>query len=147
MMPRTDISSQTVEFDTEEELKQYFSKFASKMTKGNVIALFGDLGAGKTTIAREIIQTLCGRETNVPSPTFNLLQTYELPDFTIYHFDLYRLESESEVFELGIEEAFAEHVSIIEWPEIFDRFLPNDTIKIRLSIAESGGRVCKITSI
>lgn len=136
--------SQELRFDNEETLKAYFRKFATTLKKGNIVALFGTLGAGKTTIAREMITTICGPNTNVTSPTFNLLQTYEAPDFIIYHFDLYRLKHASEVFELGIEDAFAEHVSIIEWPEIFSQYLPTDTIKIIITIAENEQRICNI---
>ena len=75
----------------------------------------------------------------VPSPTFTLLQTYDTPDFPIYHFDLYRLERPQDVYELGIEDAFAEGVSLIEWPNKMGHLLPLKkvlTIKIDLQNEE-----------
>lgn len=133
-----------IEFDSEGSLKDYFRQFATKLKKGDVVALHGTLGAGKTTIAREIIKSLCGLDTIVQSPTFNLLQIYDNNNPAIYHFDLYRLEDENEAFELGIEEALAHNISIIEWPELFQRFLPSNAINIYLTIVSSNKRICKI---
>lgn len=133
-----------IEFDSEDNLKDYFRQFAVKLQKGDVVALHGTLGAGKTTIAREIIQALCGIDTIVQSPTFNILQVYDNTNPAIYHFDLYRLENENEAFELGIEEALAHHISIIEWPELFQRFLPSNSINIYLTVGADNKRCCKI---
>src|SRR5882672_4489738 len=80
---------------------------------GDVIALRGNLGAGKTTFARAFIRARgCAEE--VPSPTFTLAQIYELASAAIWHFDLYRLESPEDAWELGIEEAFSDGISLIE---------------------------------
>lgn len=137
--PKTEIV-----FATESDMKAYFKEFAKRLGKSDVVALYGTLGAGKTTIARAIIQSLCGAGTIVQSPTFNILQVYDTSDFAIYHFDLYRLEDENEAFELGIDEALAHHLSIIEWPELFERLLPPHSIKIHLSINADNSRSCKI---
>lgn len=137
-------TNKVIEFSSEVDMKAHFRELAATLKKGDVVALYGTLGAGKTTIAREMIQTICGTDTIVQSPTFNLLQVYDTPDFAIYHFDLYRLEDESEAFELGIDEALAHHVSIIEWPELFERFLPKNAIKIHVSITENNTRSCNI---
>ncbi len=109
---------------------------AGKCRVGDILALEGDLGAGKTTFARAFIHALGGGEEEVPSPTFTLLQIYELPRATVYHFDLFRLENPEEAVELGMEDAFAEGISLIEWP---DRLggrpggaLPGDRLEVRL---------------
>lgn len=98
----------------------------------DVILLKGELGAGKSTFARALIQALCGAHTEVPSPTFTLLQTYETPKFVLWHFDLYRLNHPEEIYELGIEEAYAAGVSLIEWPERLGSFLPHEYLEIEL---------------
>ena len=88
-----------------------------------VTVLTGYLGAGKTTLARGLIRHMTGPETEAPSPTFTLVQTYETPAFPIWHFDLYRLEHPGEARELGMEEA-VDGLALIEWPERLGRDLP-----------------------
>ena len=114
----------------------------AKITKiGDVWALNGTLGVGKTVFARAFIQAL-SNATEVPSPTFTLLQTYATPEFDIYHYDLYRLEKPADVFELDVEEAFYSGVSLVEWPEKMGRFLPRDVWVVNF---ESEGDLRKIT--
>ncbi len=99
---------------------------------GDVIALDGELGVGKTTFARAIIHALGGAGEEVPSPTFTLLQAYELPTITVCHFDLYRLDGPEGLAELGLEDAFADAVSLIEWPDRLGSLLPDDHLHITL---------------
>ncbi len=108
-------------------------KIASLLQPYDVILLKGDLGTGKSTFARAFIKTFCGEEREVPSPTFTLVQTYEAPTFTLWHFDLYRLQHPEEVYELGIEEAYSNGVSLIEWPERLGPFLPKDYLEIEFT--------------
>lgn len=111
--------------ESEEQTAELARKLA-KITKiGDVWALNGTLGMGKTVFARAFIQELSDA-TEVPSPTFTLLQTYATPEFDIYHYDLYRLEKPTDVFELDVEEAFYSGVSLVEWPEKMGGFLPRD---------------------
>lgn len=104
---------------------------------GDVIALVGDLGAGKTTLARGLIRHLTGPETEAPSPTFTLVQTYQGPAFPIWHFDLYRLENPGEARELGMEEA-VDGLTLIEWPERLGRYLPAARLEVQLSFGAQG---------
>lgn len=105
---------------------------APLLQAGDVIALAGELGAGKTRLARALIGALAGAAEEVPSPTFTLVQSYDTPRGTLWHFDLYRLTRPEEAYELGIEEAFADGIAVIEWPERLGRLLPADRLEIAL---------------
>lgn len=109
-------------------------RIARLVQAGDVIALWGDLGAGKTVFARGFLRAL-GVEEEVPSPTFTLLQTYSTAPATVYHFDLYRLESPEEIWELGIEDAFAGGISVIEWPDRIADILPADRLDVIFDLA------------
>jgi tRNA threonylcarbamoyladenosine biosynthesis protein TsaE len=98
----------------------------------DVVALRGGLGAGKTSFARLFIAARAGRPLEVPSPTFTLVQSYDLPGGTIWHFDLFRLKLADEAWELGIEQAFADGISLIEWPERLGALLPEDRLDLTL---------------
>ena len=111
---------------------------------GDVVALSGDLGAGKTTLVRGLVQAALGPETEVPSPTFTLVQTYQLGAVDLWHFDLYRLEAPDDVFELGIEEAFLDSISMIEWPDRMGPYLPHDLLELTLR-EDGGGRTASLS--
>lgn len=108
-------------------------RLAALLRLGDVVALRGDLGSGKTTFARALICALGSGDEEVPSPTFTLAQMYEARDFDIWHFDLYRLEKPEDAFELGIEDALADAACLIEWPERLGRYLPVDRLDVRLT--------------
>lgn len=107
---------------------------AKRVSVGDVIALYGTLGVGKTAFCRGFIRSLTNESEDVPSPTFTLLQTYETALFPVYHFDMYRLKTPDEAYEIGIEDAFAEGVSLIEWPEKVGSLLPRKHITVRIDI-------------
>jgi tRNA threonylcarbamoyladenosine biosynthesis protein TsaE len=105
------------------------ARIAALARPGDVIALTGELGAGKTSFARAFIRARGGRD-EVPSPTFTLVQVYELADATVWHFDGYRLRAPEEAWELGIEDAFSDGVSLVEWPERFGSLIPPRRLEI-----------------
>jgi tRNA threonylcarbamoyladenosine biosynthesis protein TsaE len=108
------------------------ARIAALARPGDVIALRGELGAGKTSFARGFIRARGGRE-EVPSPTFTLVQVYELADAAVWHIDGYRLRDPEEAWELGIEDAFSVGISLVEWPERFGSLLPSRRLEIALS--------------
>ena len=107
---------------------------AARAVQRDVIALRGDLGLGKTTFARAFIQNRPGGDAvaEVPSPTFTLVQVYDLPDAPVWHFDLYRLTNAEDAWELGIEEAFGTGITLIEWPDRLGNLLPAERLDIEL---------------
>jgi len=114
---------------------------AAHLRQTDILALEGTLGMGKTALARGLIRRLCGNETVVASPTFTLIQVYDRPDFPIWHCDLYRVETVADAFEIGLDEAFANAVTLIEWPERLGSRLPGRCLHIRfLSEAADGSR-------
>lgn len=127
-------------FENETQLEDFAKEFSNSLKNQDVIAIYGNLGVGKTTFCRALIRGLISNDLEVISPTFNLLQTYQAKDFEIFHFDLYRLKYAEEIFELGIEDAFINGVSLIEWPEIIEDFLPKNTIRLRISSLDNGSR-------
>ncbi len=108
------------------------TSLAALARAGDVLALAGDLGTGKTAFARAFVRALTDAEEEVPSPTFTLVQTYDAADFIIWHFDLYRLERPEDALELGIEDAFADGVALIEWPDRLGRLLPPERLDVTL---------------
>ena len=112
-------------------------RFATAARPGDVIALAGGLGVGKTSFARAFLRARSGDASlDVPSPTFTLVQTYELPGGAVWHLDLYRLKRPEEVWELGVEEAFGDAILLIEWPENMGDILPAEHLEIRLALGE-----------
>jgi hypothetical protein len=115
---------------------------AGGLKAGDAVALWGDLGAGKTTLARAILRAL-GVADDVPSPTFTLVQSYETSP-RVAHFDLYRLKSAREMEELGFEDALMDGAVLVEWPERAPEALPPEALHVRLK-QENGTRTARLT--
>ncbi|MEL0106750.1 MAG: tRNA (adenosine(37)-N6)-threonylcarbamoyltransferase complex ATPase subunit type 1 TsaE [Rhodospirillaceae bacterium] len=128
-----------LELNDEQATLELAATLARQSVARDIIALTGELGAGKTTFARGFIGAKRNQPEDVPSPTFTLVQLYETDRETIYHFDLYRLNAPEEAYELDIEDAFASGISLIEWPEKLGALLPRDSLGVRLEFSENPG--------
>ena len=140
---RTDIASAGA-------MEEFGAGLVPFVGRGSVIALRGELGAGKSTLARGLISAALAAAgfppEEVPSPTYTLVQQYPFPsdddpERAIWHFDLWRLEDPSEIHELGLDEALGRHVSVIEWPERIAGLLPGHALIVDIGIdADDPGR-------
>ncbi len=124
----------------EDATRRFGQSLGALLQGGDVVCLTGPLGAGKTSLARAMIAAAVGAQ-DVPSPTFPLVETYEGPDFTIWHYDLYRLEQAEDVWELGLEEALDGGAVLIEWPEKIEAVLPDEVLVAALAAEGEGRRV------
>lgn len=120
-----------------EETRRWAAEFAKSLRAPVTVALHGDLGVGKSEIARTIIKTLRGADTVVPSPTFTIVQNYD----GISHFDLYRVSDSSELTEIGLMHAVQNDITLIEWPDIAADMLPGDIIDVFISEHGDGRKI------
>lgn len=129
-----------------QQTKSLAKDLAKTAKAGDCYCLIGDLGAGKTEFARSFIQELCG-DVKVSSPTYNIVLSYESKHqtpFTIHHFDLYRIKHESELEEIGLDDALKNGICLIEWPQIAANYLPKKRVDINLQIADENLRRIEI---
>jgi tRNA threonylcarbamoyladenosine biosynthesis protein TsaE len=109
-------------------------RLAQRAERGDVIGLAGELGSGKTTLARAFIRALGRGDEEVPSPTFTLVEVYGFRGHPpVWHFDLYRLTAPEQAYELGIEDAWSEGISLVEWPERLGPLLPAEHLLVQLA--------------
>jgi tRNA threonylcarbamoyladenosine biosynthesis protein TsaE len=121
------------------------ARIAAALAPGDVVALSGELGAGKTALARAILRGR-GVGGHVPSPTFTLVQAYETPGLTLHHFDFYRIERASELSELGLEDAVEGGAVLVEWPERgMPAYLTADALLIGLELTGETIREARIS--
>ena len=127
-----------------EETKKLAIELAKKTKKGSVLALYGDLGSGKTTFTRFFVEAL-GLKNRVQSPTFVVARKYGY----VNHVDLYRLTSEEEARDIGIEEMLVDKnmITLIEWPEIINNLLPKETVKIYFEYVDENTRKITIENL
>lgn len=117
------------------------ASLARALRRGEAVCLSGPLGAGKSVLARGLIRALAPNEDDVPSPSFTLAQFYPGRPFPIAHFDLYRLESPGEVWELGLDDALRDGAAVIEWAERLGHHLPPDRLDVAFQIDGAARRV------
>ena len=126
------------------ETEAFGARIAAGLRVGDTVTLEGDLGAGKTVLARAILRSL-GVEEDVPSPTFTLVQTYETPNLVVRHYDLYRIEDASELNELGLEDALDEGAALIEWPDRAASRIASDALSITLETVSETSRKARLS--
>lgn len=142
-MPR-----QTIVIHDEKDLGGLTAALGAQLKTGDVLTLEGDLGAGKTAFTRALINSLSAYAEEVPSPTFTLVQTYELPDFELWHFDLYRLEEEErDILELGWDDARRAGVCVVEWPQRLGGLLPKNRLEIKINFVKDSDNKREIAFI
>lgn len=117
---------------------------AAMLRAGDTLLLEGPIGAGKTSLARAIIQarlSASGQAEDVPSPTYTIIQTYDDGKTEIWHADLYRLTDISELFELGLDEAYQNAIVLVEWPDRLGDLAPSASLHVTLGLEKSGRRI------
>jgi len=138
----TAVTAREIDLPDEKTTAALATALAACARQGDVIGLSGPLGSGKTTFARYFIGARMGAgpgaNQEVPSPTFTLVETYQpATGPAIWHFDLYRLETPEDAYELGIEDAFAEGIALIEWPERLGGLMPREQLQVALAAGKN----------
>lgn len=121
-------------------------RLARQARLGDLYCLNGNLGVGKSVLARAFVRNLCGAQTEVPSPTFTLVQTYDAPGFEILHADLYRLNTADEIMEIGLEERFDDAVCLVEWPQKMGAIMPLNRLEITLTQGPQNARTAALVA-
>lgn len=140
------MSEHIISIGTLEEYPQAAREFIRFMEKGRIFAFYGKMGSGKTTFIKSICEEL-GVEDTINSPTFAIVNEYaDREQNTIFHFDFYRIKSIAEVYNMGYEEYFySDAFCFMEWPELIEELLPEETIRVDIQENEDGTRTVKVT--
>lgn len=134
-------TERTITLATENDTHRFAARVAAILKTGDTLLLSGEIGAGKSAFSRAVIRTLARAEIDVPSPTFTLVQTYEVGACDIWHCDLYRLTHPDEAFELGLDEAFQDAICLIEWPDRLGDLAPDDALTLHFAANPDGHSV------
>ena len=122
-------NSKKLDISSEKKTQYISERFASFLTEGDIVCLFGEIGVGKTTFIKYLINKLQKNDKDqiveIPSPTFNILNEYKLKSFTVLHYDLYRLKAKQEIKDLELIENANNSISLIEWPELLQNYINN----------------------
>ncbi len=133
-----------ISIESEEGLREVACEILSSLDGRTVVALRGEMGAGKTTLVRRIAEAM-GAEDSVTSPTFAIVNQYEGTAGRIYHFDFYRITDLREAYDFGYEEYFySGDLCLVEWPERIEELLPEDTMTVRITVDGESGRTFEI---
>lgn len=135
------MAEQTFLFPHETDTERFAARMSDILRTGDTILLSGEIGAGKSAFARALIRAKAGAVIEVPSPTFTLVQTYEIDGSEIWHCDLYRLTHADEVLELGLIEAFEAAICLIEWPDRLGADTPPNALTLHFEALENGHAV------
>ena len=123
-----------------DEMGEKAQEFIAALGDNHVIAFYGAMGAGKTTFIRALCEEL-GVKEPVTSPTFAIVNEYEGP---IYHFDFYRIKRLEEAYDMGFEDyIYSGHLCLIEWPELIEDLLPDNTVRVHITVDEDGTRAIR----
>ena len=130
-----------IEIKNQDTIREAARQFVEQMGDSHVFAFYGKMGAGKTTFIKAICEEL-GVEDVITSPTFAIINEYESPETTIYHFDFYRIKKLEEVYDMGYEDYFySGGLCFIEWPELIEELLPEDAVRITIEEQADGLRI------
>lgn len=125
----------------EHDTVKFAERMATILRAGDTLLLSGEIGAGKSAFSRAVIRFLAGAEIEVPSPTFTLVQTYDLHPAEVWHCDLYRLTHPDEAYELGLDEAFETAICLIEWPDRLGDTKPDNALNLHFEALQDGHAV------
>ena len=142
------MNTHTIEINKLEEYPQAALSFIEQMGDNRIFAFYGNMGVGKTTFIKSICEAM-GVQDTINSPTFAIVNEYEDADAnTIYHFDFYRIKDIAEVYNMGYEEyLYSNAYCFIEWPELIEELLPEDTVKVYIGEKEEGTRIINIEQV
>lgn len=126
-----------------ENIQESARTFLEQIGESRVLAFYGKMGAGKTTFIKAVCEEL-GVKDVITSPTFAIINEYESPKGSVYHFDFYRIKKLEEVYDMGYEDYFySGALCFIEWPELIEELLPEDALKIEITEKEDGTRAIR----